>query len=140
LQYVAWADLRFFQLEQGWTMKRLLPLFLLGVLAANPGMATISVKQYMDSKRAGGPDWQTVTFYVSGLGHGMMVANTMLAVNHKQQLFCSPAMLALDAQNYLDIIDKRLDGLGPHVADSIDIAIVLEAGIVDTFPCKPERN
>ena len=121
-------------------MKRFLPLFLLGVLAANPAMATISVKQYIDSKRAGGPDWQTVTFYVSGLGHGMMVANTMLAVNHKQQLFCSPAMLALDAQNYLDIIDKKLGGVGSHVADSVDIAIVLEAGIVDTFPCKPGQN
>ena len=121
-------------------MKRFFPLFLLGILAANPAMATISVKQYMDSKRVGGPDWQTVTFYVSGLGHGLMVANTMLAVNHEQQLFCSPAMLALDAQNYLDIIDKKLDGLGPHAADSVDIAIVLEAGIVDTFPCKPGQN
>jgi hypothetical protein len=121
-------------------MKRLLLLFVMGALAATPAMAAISVKQYMDSKRGGGPDWQTITFYVSGLGHGMMVANTILAVKHQQQLFCSPAMVALEAQNYLDIIDKQLDGLGTRVPDSMDIAIVLEAGIVDTFPCKPGQG
>lgn len=121
-------------------MQRFFTLFILATLAASPVMATISVKEYKDFKKAGGSNWQSLTVYVAGLGYGMMVANSSLAINHKQLLFCSPVKLALDAQNYLDIIDKQLEELGSRVPDSMDVAIVLEAGIVDTFPCKAGQN
>jgi hypothetical protein len=55
-------------------------------------------------------------------------------------LFCPPRKLALERQNYLDILDKQIKELEKMpLIDDMNIEVVLTLGLESTFAC-PKSN
>jgi hypothetical protein len=108
----------------------LLPLLL---AFAMPASASLSIKDYRSDKAAGGQIWEQAKVYVAGVGSGLEWANTELQRNGMKVLFCEPN-LALNAQNFLDILDRTLTEA--TLDEKMPIDAVLAEAMVRAFPCK----
>lgn len=80
-----------------------------------------------------------VKTYVAGLGEGMVWAN---AKANKTPIFCAPETLALNVDNFIQVLNQQIEGYrAPDIVSSgfdVDpkpIGAILMAGLADTFPC-----
>lgn len=69
--------------------------------------------------------------YIDGLGTGYSWANTQLALEKRKMLFCQPANLALETENYVRILNA-----GIRTTDVGLIELILINQLIKTFPCK----
>jgi hypothetical protein len=93
--------------------------------------AEFTVKKYRDVEAAGGKDWELMKIYVTGVGRGLIYANITLEVDHMTKLFCVPPRLALEQQNFLDMLDSNIS----HFTDDQVIEAILTTAFQNTFPC-----
>jgi len=110
-------------------------LFLFAVSAAQ-AKAELTVKEYKE--RMASSDAAviaTTRAFINGLGVGIGWANT----DSKVKLFCQPGKLALEVQNFIDIINSEIETASTFMPqESLDksfIGLVLLRGLEDTFPC-----
>jgi hypothetical protein len=113
------------------------PLLIPLLLTTSVVTGNVTIAQYREAKSHGGQTWQTVQTYVSGVGTGLLTANAMLEIEHKPLLYCQPLKLTLDANNYIEVLEKEIAETRPP--DTMDINIVLGAGLKSTFPC-PQQH
>lgn len=97
----------------------------------HPAHAELTVGQY---KKAG-RNLEIVKTYVAGLGSGYSWANVMLETRSGAQLhlYCPPNKLAINGENYLDILDNHIKRRSP--SDDVPIELILLQGLMETFPC-----
>jgi hypothetical protein len=76
------------------------------------------------------------TYYVYGVGNGMVWANAELVTRHAQPLFCAPATLVLNEDNYLALLDSELQSGKSKVKDDSPIEPILLAALEKTFACR----
>ena len=116
-------------------MKALSAVILVGLsLLSFSAHADLTIKNYKADKAAGGQVWQEVTMYVMGVGVGYVYANVALSMDKKAMLYCQPEHLQLDANNYLEMLDKELKLM--DLPPDHTIEFLLLEGLQKTFPCK----
>ena len=89
------------------------------------------------------PDSQGVQFaraYISALGDGFLAVNAVA----KERLYCQPSKLALGTDNYIDILNRKIDDLSKRVTnkaqlDDLFISTVLINALIETFPCGVDK-
>ncbi|MBE9529487.1 MAG: hypothetical protein IME99_09650 [Proteobacteria bacterium] len=118
-------------------MKLILTVVML--LIAVPVFAEQTVENYIKYENEYADDSAAKTImetYVSALGSGMGWTNTILNKRGQQELFCTPKNLALNYNNYIDIIDKQVDRVVQDGGgDDFPIPMLLLFGLMETFPC-----
>jgi|WetSurMetagenome_2_1015567.scaffolds.fasta_scaffold843973_1 hypothetical protein len=76
--------------------------------------------------------------YIKGVGLGMVIVNTAASRDNKQ-LFCQPNKLALETQNFLNILNGTIKALSMKTSaakvDAMEAELVLFMGLQQTFPC-----
>ena len=92
------------------------------------------LKAYKQTKARGGNDWTLLNAYFMGVGSGYGYANIELRAKNESPFFCVPKNLALDAQNYIDILDAEIER--GKFTDDITADYILLVGLRFTFPCK----
>lgn len=123
----------------------------IGVAVAVAGVALMSTLTHaqdnpvakafaeLEKQRSSGQfgDWMT---YVSGVGNGVSWANTTLAAEKRESLYCPPLMVALNASNYAEIArheynsdKKRYEKLVEFPANAIAYAVL--NGLMKQLPC-----
>lgn len=90
----------------------------------------ITVLEYEGSKN-NHPAW--VEAHINGVGQGMGWSNAVVESRLKEKLFCPPQNIALNAENYLSIIDKEIES--GRWKDQDPVELVLFMGLEKTFPC-----
>jgi hypothetical protein len=121
-------------------MRSLLVVLLLLTLsvAQMNAVTTLTVKKYR-SDMASDLSRQIVTVYIRGMGEGMIWINTKLE-REKRPLFCLTEQVALNDDNYIDIIDAQLKKLAAVTTqaelDDFQVGTILMYGLQATFPCK----
>jgi len=72
-------------------------------------------------------------FYIAGAGAGIAAYNSVV----DKKLYCQPIKLALEAENYRNILNQRLTKMTEkQIAVDPPIEIILLYGLIDVFPCK----
>ena len=95
-----------------------------GLLQALTANAEVTTAMYQKNP-------EVYKIYVDGLGTGYTWANTLLNAEKRKMLFCQPGSLALEAENYVRILN---DGI--KTADTGYIELTLINQLIRTFPCK----
>ena len=91
--------------------------------------AEITVAQHRLALQAGGRPAELEQTYVAGLGRGMWVTN------YYAKLFCPPTAFVANAQNFLQWLDREIEG-NPKITPTEDyIEVVLLGAMVKVFPC-----
>ncbi|UTA48335.1 hypothetical protein L1F30_02035 [Simiduia sp. 21SJ11W-1] len=91
----------------------------------------LSIVNYKQLKKE---DYSSLKLYVSGLGQGYDWSNSIVANKLKQNLYCPPQKIALNAENFLSIIDTEIEsGLWK---DEDPIEMILFFGLEKTFACE----
>lgn len=86
----------------------------------------------------------TLSLYVKGIGDGFAWANSLLEATDKKPLFCTPDTLALNSDNYQQILESFLPIFQSRMhwptktwksVDEVPIGFVLLGALIDAFPC-----
>jgi hypothetical protein len=81
--------------------------------------------------------------YVEGLGKGFFYANVVMEYETKRRLFCEPDKLVLEKDNFIRILDDKIErkkaAVGFQEAQEILIEILLLSGLKNTFPCAKSK-
>ena len=76
--------------------------------------------------------------YLKGVGLGMVIVNAAASRDNKQ-MFCQPAKLTLETQNFLNILNEMITDLSTKTSvakvDAMEAELVLFIGLQKTFPC-----
>ncbi len=120
-------------------------LALLMFFAASSADATPTKKFYLENKdRSDTMMKERLKLYIDGMGEGISWANNLIKQLYGKKLYCQPENLALNADNYLDILDrqlkkeqKRIKSLGWK--DKTVLALFLLDGLQETFPCEGQQ-
>jgi hypothetical protein len=104
-----------------------------------------TVKEYEDIRKKGNEeDKKLIEVYVSGLGQGAFWSNIELSTQGTKPLFCSPKKIALNARNYIQILEETIQyrrdiALGDKIylekLEKYNIELILIKGLINTFPC-----
>jgi hypothetical protein len=78
------------------------------------------------------------SIYLDGVRDGLIMHNTAIAQDGQTPLFCLPPKLALTTEQADDILRREAKKNVP--ADDMPIAIVLLAGLRETFPCEGQNK
>jgi hypothetical protein len=109
-------------------------------LIGTAARAEISVKQYLTVAPSRDQSLiEMTTAYINGMGAGFTWANGRLNARGMPKLFCTPRSLSLNANNYIDILDKQISRMSQKETPGLDdlpIGFVLLLGLEETFPCK----
>jgi hypothetical protein len=119
-------------------MRILLAVLCFLTLIRMPLFAEITVKVYHERMRSSNEsEVAGMKIYVKGLGEGLGWANTELG--DKNLLYCPPPKLGLGTENFLDMIDKKIESLSSIVPsaklDEMWIGLLLVKALKETFPC-----
>ena len=108
--------------------------FFLSVLLVNPAIA-LGVKEYKQLKKES-PDF--IKTFIGGIGAGYSYSNIVLEKKGRPPLYCPPSKVALNASNYVQIIDKKIVEFKkiefPDTVN-VDVELLLYLGLVEAFPC-----
>lgn len=76
--------------------------------------------------------------YINGVGVGLGWANVHLMARKQERLYCVPENLALEASNYLDIIERKMSNkeFVKMLRLETPLELILLNGLEETFPCK----
>ena len=117
---------------------------LMVVLSAGSIKAQMTVARYRENMQSETTRMQT-TNYIRGLGNAYSFANVRLEQEKKPPFYCPPQKLALSVDNYIRILNDRIDKdtriLGGESAkvDTYFIEMLLLDGLQDTFPCTLQK-
>lgn len=107
----------------------------------------LTVKQYEDTIKIKDKETQTmIKMYISGLGQGYYWANLLSKRDLKDALFCPPEEMALNFENYKNILEEEIKKTRKMILSSgkkegfksleeTPIGMILLFGLKDTFPC-----
>lgn len=112
---------------------RILFAFLL-LLFTKPAFSGLSVKAYEELKKT---DEGILKVYIYGVGDGYQWSNAMLRTRGDKRFYCSPENLALNAENFIDIIDSRIAKMkkaGENLEKNY-VENILLFGLIESFPC-----
>jgi hypothetical protein len=120
-------------------MKRALLLTMLSTLLfsslaqADPHLG-ITGTQYKAAKGFGGPEWQSMTMYVWGMGTAYAMANAQLDASHQKLLFCQPEESFVNVPILINILDKLIANTTKY--DDYPLNAILLQALLNNFPCK----
>lgn len=86
-------------------------------------------------------DWDRVSssknfkWYVAGVGSGFFWANIEAGELGLRQIYCQPSALAVNADNYMEILKKELNNYGGGYNLDTPLSLILLYGLKRTFPC-----
>jgi len=91
-----------------------------------------TVKDYVRYKET-----QTFAIYITGVGDGFLWANAELITRKQKPLYCQPGKLTLQADNYLEILDRKMKDheFVEHIPSYFPLARVLLEALQETFLC-----
>jgi hypothetical protein len=79
---------------------------------------------------------QVLSFYLGAVGEGMSWSNTQLRSEGRDPLYCEPTRLAMNGENYIQIIDDFVAELPPPVLpNNTPVEMLLVKALVKDFPC-----
>ncbi|MCL1491280.1 MAG: hypothetical protein M1G31_11085 [Pseudanabaena sp. Salubria-1] len=112
--------------------------FLLSLLFSSP-ISAIEVKQYEEYKRTS-LSRTILKNFIDGVGYGYSWSNTFLENRGDKKLYCEPRKIVLNAENYIDIIDRQIavlkkSNLPLQSIMETPVELLLYIGLVDSFPC-----
>ncbi len=99
---------------------------------ATTASAEMTVKEFRQLKS--GSDEQVIQAFLQGAGVGIGWANSMLEDRKQMPLYCPPETLALQGDNFIDILNKQVEADKTFL--NIPLGAVLLIGLMNTFPCK----
>ena len=105
------------------------------LLSTKPAFSGLNVKTYQELKET---DEVILKAHIYGIGNGYQWSNAVLANRGDKKFYCSPDNLALNEENFVDIIDAKITKMkkaGKNV-DEFLIEGVLFFGLVESFPCQ----
>jgi hypothetical protein len=113
-------------------MKSLVLVVLLAFMgSASAGM---TVKEYEKFKND-----DFMKMYIYGVGVGYSWANAELLTLKRPLLYCAPETLVLHGENYIQILNQRIEAVrriaGDEVLSEYYIEIMLKDGLKQAFPC-----
>jgi len=116
-------------------MKKILLVFLMCAFLPLSLMAEISVGDYEKYSLS---EKESLKLYITGIGNGIAWTNTEL--KETQKLYCEPAKLAINSDNYISILEEQITytkKLMPGKEyQKFHIEMLLVKGLIRTFPCK----
>ena len=82
----------------------------------------------------------SLRMYINGVGEGSSWMSIIQESNNKEyrKLYCPPVDLVLDVNEYVDILEKRINkvkNLNLYNLENSPIGMELVNGLIDTFPC-----
>lgn len=104
-------------------------VFLL-IASAAPTSADILFEKYEKLKNEA---W--VKLYLGGVGSGYSWANAILRTKGEAPLYCEPTKLALQPDNYLQILNTFLSKNPREPLQGTPIDLILGYALQDAFPC-----
>lgn len=104
-------------------------------LVLSSSACALTMREYFQDKKAGGQDWLSDQIFLSGVASGLKVANFLLADRKDAPLFCAPGM-TLTFDNLTDILEREYSSTVIRWTDDMHAEIIMEAGLVNTFPCE----
>lgn len=98
-----------------------------------PIHAEVPLKLYETTK-----DVKEMQTYLTGVGKGYFWANVHLIVRQLPPLYCPPEKLAVNARNYVEILDDYLSkpGMKSNLASDRNVEEILLYALQEVFPCK----
>jgi len=103
---------------------------LITMITAIPSRAEVTMRDYDEVKES---KW--FKSYIYGVGVGYRCANADLVVRNHPMLYCSPKKLALDASNYIDILNREIQNSINKYTINMPVELILLEGLQKTFPC-----
>ncbi|TMU24512.1 hypothetical protein E0L35_09700 [Halomonas sp. ATBC28] len=94
--------------------------------------AAMDVSTYEELKQ---DSRDVLKIYISGIGEGYSWSNAIVQGRGDAALYCPPEKIALNAENYISITDDKIEALGDSEASKIPVELILNFGLVETFPC-----
>ena len=112
----------------------------LSTLIAMTLQADVTAKDYREGMALSERTFMKV--YIRGLGEGIGWANTAALSSNNPPLYCQPAKLALGFDNFIDILNRKIEELSARKPaselDKASIGMLLLMGLQTTFPCTNE--
>ena len=117
-------------------MKKILVLLLLMLFSTNV-FAELSLLKYDNMSKAEKNSYKN---YINGLGtsSGWMIIFEEGRNKEYKKLYCQPEQFSLNANNFVEILEQRIDkikALNHYDLDKTFIEYELIKGLIDTFPC-----
>jgi hypothetical protein len=110
-------------------------LFIFAFFLVSLASAEVPLKLYEGVKNT-----ETFKIYLDGVGSGFCWANSRVKATGGRPLFCTPTNLALQAENYSqilrDYIEKNMKELMERLGPDYPVEGLLLLGLIETFPCK----
>ncbi|KEQ17080.1 hypothetical protein [Endozoicomonas numazuensis] len=99
--------------------------FSINAVAGNS--VTISAYKNLNEKHL-----NSLKLHINGVGQGFLWSNN---IEGRKPFYCSPGKLALNADNYMQIIDSQIP-LYEKSGKDFPIEMLLLFGLQEAFPCK----
>ena len=108
----------------------------MAVLFPTMAIADMTIRDYK-SQRPTLKD-QQFRSHLSGLGDGIMIANTALRIRKQPLLFCDPEHSTIRVEKYFEILEQEIkrDRVPANEESIFKIETLLLWGLQRTFPCK----
>jgi hypothetical protein len=97
-----------------------------------PARAELSAQSIL--KKLDGGDMAALAL-IAGAGEGITAANVLLIVKGQRPLFCQPGMLALTAEQKVDLLRRYVSDHPDRSGNGFQLG--LANAYVETFPCRP---
>lgn len=92
----------------------------------------LDVQKYEELKKT---SREVLKIHINGVGDGYSWSNGILNQRGDQAFYCPPSKIALNAENFIDIIDAQIVKLKKSGKVEIPVELILYFGLVDSFPC-----
>lgn len=76
----------------------------------------------------------SLKIHINGVGSGFDWSNTIVEKKLKEKLYCPPQKIALNAENFMSIIDMEIESGRYEEGDPVELALFL--GLEKTFSCQ----
>ena len=120
--------------------KSLIILIVLLLLCFIKPTHAMSLKGYEMAKK---DDPDITKLYIFGVGEGFSWSCTVLEAEGKQLFFCQPDHLVLNANNYVEILEREIqrqrESGNLNEDASVGVELILFFGLVRTFPCSEDK-
>lgn len=112
-------------------MTKQIAAFVLLLFFINTAFA-LEAKTYEELKKT---SREVLKIHINGVGEGYSWSNSILAKRGDKVFYCPPPKVALNAENYIDIIDAQVSKMKSSGMVEIPVELILFFGLVDSFPC-----